>query len=94
MSMQLISEKLLEMEIRKIEEQGITEENECFYSLCRKELAVIERLKIGKIDMRGETEEVKERLEKQGLYFMDVSEFIVLEKKARKYDEICKLIDN
>lgn len=93
MSMQLISEKLLEREIKKIEEQGINEQNELLHSLCKKELAVIKSLKINKIDMRGEIKEVSEKLERQGLYFMDASEFASMKIKSEKYDRIRKMID-
>ena len=94
MSMQLISEKLLEREIRRLEEAGRPEDEEIVYHLCKKELAVIKRLKINKIDMCGEIEETEECIEKQALYFMDIGEFEEMEEKARKYDEICKLINN
>ena len=93
MSMQLMSEKLLKREIKSLEEQGINEQNKLLYSLCKKELAVINKLKINKIDLRGEEEELNERLERQGLYFMEPSEFAGMKIKAEKYDRICKLID-
>lgn len=94
MSMQLFSEKLLEREIKRLEEQGRPEEQEIIYYLCKKELAVISKLKINKIDMRGEIEEMKERIENQALYFMDAGEFEAMEEKARKYDLICKITEN
>lgn len=92
--MQLISEKLLEREIKRLEEAGRPEDQEIIYHLCKKELSVIQKLKVNKIDMRGEIEEVQERIEKQGLYFMDAREFEEMKDKARKYDEICKIINN
>lgn len=94
MSMQLICEKLLEREIKRIEEQGIPKDQEIIYHLCKKELAVIEKLKINKIDMRGEIEEVQERIKNQSLYFMGEKEFEKMEEKARKYDLICGIIKN
>lgn len=94
MSMRLISEKLLEREIKRIEKQRIPEECSFFYRQCKKELAVIEKLKINKIDMRGETKEVQKRIENQSLYFMGKKEFEEMEEKAKKYDEICKLVKN
>lgn len=93
MSMQLISEKLLEREIKHLEEQGRPEESEILYHQCKKELAVIEKLKINKIDMRCEIEEFKERIEKQAVYFMDAKEFEEMKEKAGKYDKICNLIN-
>lgn len=93
MSMQLISEKLLEREIKKIEESGRPEDEEIIYHLCKKELAVIEKLKINKIDMRGEIKETVERIENQAIYFMNPKEFETMEEKARKYDEVFKVMN-
>lgn len=91
MSMQLVSEKLLKREIKRLEDSGATEEKGLLYHLCKKELAVIEKLKINKIDMRGEIEETVERIESQAIYFMNPQEFDEMEEKARRYDEICEL---
>lgn len=92
MSLQLVSEKLLQREIKKMEEEGISENNELLHCLCKKELAVIEKLKINKIDMRGEIEECNERIAKQSIYFMGSGEFEQMEEKARRYDEIKRLV--
>lgn len=59
----------------------------------QKELAVIQKLKINKIDMRGEIEETVKRIENQGIYFMNPQEFEEMEEKTRKYDEIYKFIN-
>jgi hypothetical protein len=88
MSMQLISEKLLEREIKRLEDSGRPEESELLYYQCKKELAVIEKLKINKIDMRGEIEEVNQKIASQAIYFMEQQEFETMEEKARKYDII------
>lgn len=93
MSVQLISEKLLEREIKKIEEAGRPKDSEILYYQCKKEWAVIEKLKINKIDMRGEIEETAKRIEDQAIYFMKPKEFEIMEEKARKYDEICKIMN-
>lgn len=93
MSMQLISEKLLKSEIQRLEDAVKSENEEILYYLCKKELAVIEKLKINKIDMRGEIEETVKRIENQGIYFMNPQEFKEMEQKARKYDEIYKFIN-
>lgn len=89
---QLISEKLLEREIKRLEDNGRPENSEILYYQCKKELAVIEKLKINKIDMRGEIEEVNQRIMNQAIYFMEPNEFEAMEKKARKYDIISSLI--
>lgn len=92
MSMQLISEKLLEREIKRLEDAGRPEESEILYYQCKKELAVIEKLKINKIDMRGEIDEVNQRISNQAVYFMAPQEFEAMEEKARKYDAIAGII--
>ena len=86
--MQLISEKLLEREIKRLEDSDRPEESELLYYQCKKELAVIEKLKINKIDMRGEIEEVNQKIASQAIYFMEQQEFETMEEKARKYDII------
>ena len=88
MSMQLISEKLLEREIKRLEDSDRPEESGLLYYQCKKELAVIEKLKINKIDMRGEIEEVNQKIASQAIYFMEQQEFETMEEKARKYDII------
>lgn len=92
--MQLISEKLLEREIKRLEDAGRPEESEILYYQCKKELAVIEKLKINKIDMRGEIEEVNQRIADNAIYFMNPQEFETIEEKAKKYDIIAGIIKN
>lgn len=92
MSMQLISEKLLEREIKRLEEAGRPKDEEIIYHLCKKEMAVIQNLKINGIDMRGDIEEVNQRIANQAVYFMDSQEFETMKEKSRRYDEICEII--
>ena len=93
MALQLISEKLLETEVKKRKENPqLVEENELFYSLCEKELLVLSKLKIDEIDMRGETEELKERLERYHVYFIESKEFESMKEKARRFDLIMQLV--
>lgn len=93
MSMQLVSELLLEREIKRYEESPeLMHENKLFYYLCKKELAVIEKLKINQIDMRGEIKESNQRIESQSIYFMNPQEFEEMKSKSKMYDIIAKLI--
>lgn len=92
MSLQLVSEKLLEREIKQLEDAGRPEDSELLYYLCNKELAVIQKLKINKIDMRGEIEECNQRIENQAIYFVDPKEFETMKEKARKYDVIANIV--
>lgn len=93
MSMQLVSEILLKQEIKRYEESPeLMQENTLFYNLCKKELVVIENLKINQIDMRGEVYEFNQRLSNQSIFFMDSQEFEEMKEKARKYDIISKVV--
>lgn len=94
MSMQFISEHLLEETIKQLEEENNLKDNKLLYNLCKKELTVIQKLKINGIDMTGTTNEFNERIGKQSIYFMQPQEFEQMEEKARKYDEICKFINS
>lgn len=89
---QLIAEKLLEREIKQIEKEGTMEANQLLYSLCKKELLIIRKIKL--TDTTGTIDEFNERIEKQAIYFMQPQEFGQMEEKARKYDEICRFINS
>ncbi len=93
MSMQLMSELLLKREIERYEESlELMQENKLFYYLCKKELSVIKKLKIDRIDMRGEIGKSNQRIESQSIYFMDSQEFEEMKEKARKYDAISRVV--
>lgn len=93
MSMRFVTEHLLEEAIKQLEENNL-KDNKLLYNLCKKELAVIQKLKINGIDMTGTIDEFNERIEKQAIYFMQPQEFEQMEEKARKYDKICRLINS
>lgn len=61
MSMFLLSEKLLESELKN-KPEILDAQQEFYYSLVEKELYVIQRLNIEMCDMRGEEKEVADRL--------------------------------
>lgn len=90
--LQLISEKLLEEEIKRIEEDEISEKSKMEYCLCKKELALIRRIKINEIDMQGKIEEFNQRIERQALYFMEPCEFENMKEKAKRYDTIAGIV--
>lgn len=94
MKMQFMSEILLKREIERLEGAGRPADCEILYYWCKKELSVIEKLKINKIDMRGEIEEVNHRIMNQEIYFMDPKEFSSMEEKAKKYDIIDGIINS
>ena len=93
MSMELISEKLLESEIKRYRNNPeLIKDNEFFFLMCKKELAVMKKLKISGIDMTGNIEDVECRLDKYNVYFIEPNEFDKMEEKARRFDEISKII--
>lgn len=93
MAAQLLSELLLQNEIDKYEKlDEMSEQEKLLYTICKKELAVIARLKINGIDLRGEVREVKENLEHQSLYFIEPEKFQIMKEKSRRYDEMFNIV--
>ena len=91
--MQLISEKLLESEIKDLaDKKDLSNSEELLLNLCRKELSVISKLKIEGIDMTGTVQEVDERIESQSIYFMKKEEFDQIKEKAARFDALKRLM--
>lgn len=91
--MQLVSEKLLEAEIRELTEKTVlSNPEELMLNLCRKELSVISKLKIEGIDMTGTVQEVDERIESQSIYFMKKVDFDQMKEKADRFDALKRLM--
>ena len=91
--MQLVSEKLLESEIKELaDKKNLSNSEELLLNLCRKELSVICKLKIEGIDMTGTVQEVDERIESQSIYFMKKEEFDQIKEKAARFDAFKRLM--
>lgn len=91
--MQLISEKLLESEIKDLaDKKDLSNSEELLLNLCRKELSVISKLKIEGIDMTGTVQEVDERIKSQSIYFMKKEEFDQMREKASRLDALKKFM--
>lgn len=91
--MQLVSEKLLESEIKELaDKKNLSNSEELLLNLCRKELSVISKLKIEGIDMTGTVQEVDERIESQSIYFMKKEEFDQIKEKAARFDALKRLM--
>ena len=91
--MQLVSEKLLESEIKELaDKKDLSNSEELLLNLCRKELSVISKLKIEGIDMTGTVQEVDERIESQSIYFMKKEEFDQIKEKAGRFDALKRLM--
>lgn len=90
--MKFMSEMLLKREIKRLENIKRTEDCEALYYLYKKELAVIEKLKINNIDMHGEIPEFNRRIMEQEIYFIKPQEFTAMKEKAEKYDIISAFV--
>ena len=91
--MQLVSEKLLEAELRELtEKEDLSNSEELMLFLCQKELSVISKLKIEGIDMTGTVQEVDERIESQSIYFMKKVDFDQMKEKADRFDALKRLM--
>lgn len=94
MSMRLVSEFLLKNEINRYKNKDKLEPHEkMLCSICEKELAVLEKLKIDYIDLRGETEEVINRLNDEAVYIMHPDEFMEMLSAVDKYNKIKKILE-
>ena len=90
---QLISEKLLESRIKELEEKkDLSNSEELMLFLCKKEISVINKLKIEGIDMTGTVQEVDERIESQSIYFMKKVDFDQMKEKADRFDALKRLM--
>lgn len=88
--MQFISEKLL---LNEINRKPKDEQDKFFISMCKRELAVLQRLKVEKIDLTGSIEDVEKRIGENHIYFMDVTQYDEMWRKAQNYDAIKSIID-
>lgn len=92
----LFSIQLLEKEIEKLsckeKDKTISYDEKIILSTFRKELLVLKKLKIEKIDLIGSLDEVSRRLDDQSIYFMTESEYNRMSSKADKFDIISDII--
>lgn len=87
--MQFISERLLEDQIKRIPKD---EQDEFFISMCKKEFAVIQKLKVEGIDLTGSVEDVIKRIDQNSIYFMNHEEYMEMLNKSIKYDAIERIV--
>lgn len=90
--MKLFSIELLKKEIRALEskakEKELDEHEKIILSVYRRELLVLEKVKLELFDVRGDLSEVIDRLDDKSVYCMSESEYEDLHLKALKYDKI------
>lgn len=94
--MKLFSIELLEREIRALEnkakETTLDEQEKIILSVYRRELLVLEKVKLELFDVTGNLSEVIKRLDNRSIYCMNDSEYVDLHRKAQKFDEIQHII--
>lgn len=89
MKMLLMSEKLLEKEIKKLSKEESLDEDRAFLkSIYEKELAVLRRLGIEFVNTAWGLDEVKKRLEGSAVYFLPRGILEEAQEKAAKFDTI------
>ena len=93
MSMMLISEKLLEDELKKKPENP-TDSQDFYYSMIEKELYLIKRLNIEMCNMRGDEKEVADRLEHSEILVCTHDEVEEMRKSVSFKDEIKNVLKN
>ena len=92
MSMLLISEKLLQDELDK-KHKSLNNQQDFYYSMIEKELYLIKRLNIEMCDMRGEIEEVVDRLEHSEIAICSCGEIEDMRKAMQFKYEVMDLIN-
>lgn len=92
--MQWITETLLKKEINKLSSKDNLDEQDHFLlTQCKKELSVLNRLRIEGIDTRGNVEEVEERLKGNSIYFINKAEYDNMYQKSVLFDAIKSIVN-
>lgn len=87
--MQFMSEILLRREIADLEaKEDLNEDNKIWLSLCKRELMILERLKVEEIDIQGDFETLQKRLDQYSVYFLNKEEYNQMCEKAARFDVI------
>ena len=92
MSMLLISEKLLEEELKK-KPQNPTDQQDFYYSMIEKEIYLLKRLKITLCNMRGDEKEVADRLENSEILICSLEEAESMRNSVLFKNDIADIID-
>lgn len=91
MSMFLLSEKLLQKELKE-KPIILNDQQDFYYSLVEKELYLIQRLNIEMCDMRGKEQEVANRLSHSQVLICSPEEVNDMQKSVLFKDEIMDII--
>ena len=91
MSMFLLSEKLLEKELKE-KPETLDAQQDFYYSMVEKELYVIQRLNIEMCDMHGEEKEVADRLSRSEILICSPEEAECMYKSVLFKNDIMDII--
>ena len=92
--MQWITENLLKREIDKLSSKDNLDEQDYFLlTQCKKELLVLNKLKIERIDTRGNVEEVENRIKGNSIYFIDKAEYDSMYQKSVLFDAVKSIVN-
>ena len=91
MAMFLMAEKLLEEELKK-KPENMNNQQDFYYSMIEKELYLMKRLNIEMCNMRGEIEEVADRLEHSEIAIYSCGEIEDMRKAVQFKYEIMDVI--
>lgn len=92
MSMLLISEKLLQEELKKRPENP-NDQQDFYYSMIEKELYLMKRLNIEMCNMRGDEKEVADRLEHSEILICTHEESEEMRKAVQFKDAILEVVE-
>ena len=92
--MLIITEKILRNELRNKPQDLLSGSQEFYYMQLEKELSVLEKLDITLCDMRGEVDEVKERLDSSEILFCPKGEVARIKELEEINKELQRLYLN
>lgn len=92
MAMFLMTEKLLEEELKK-KPENLDDQQVFYYSMIEKELYLMKRLNIEKCDMRGEEKAIADRLEHSVVTIMPPEELEEMRNSVKFRYEIMDVIN-
>lgn len=90
----LVSKYLLNREIERHENHPeLMKSNPMFYSMCKKELVLIEKIHTEMLDLSGSLEDVKDRFEGYSIFIESPEVMQELVRKAKWYDTVHKMME-
>lgn len=89
---ELVSKYLLEKEIKRYEDDPeLMKSNPMFYSMCKKELIMINRIQMETFDFRGTIDDVQRRMDDSVILIENPDVIRELVRKSKWYDAVQKV---